>query len=386
MDRAGVVLLVDDEPDNLDVFRITFEDDFIVHTAASGEEALTLLEETNDIEVVVADLRMPGMNGLDLLETCRSWWPHMGRVLLTAHTHEDLLVESINRQVLHRFISKPWEYESMLEILKSGVTRTRLSLANTALERQVNTASQLAMLGELSAALMHDMAQPLQVIESGIGLADEIVRGDERTISEEIVDLREAISDAGTALRHLKDLAIRHLKDLAITIKGLMRQRETQLTPARLEQVVSDLDVLLAKLVQNRRVELINQVPPGLPEVMIDRVQVAQVVLNLAANACDAMAEQEQRRLTIGVQTHPDGSQSLVVSDNGPGIPTDVRDQMFDAFFTTKEEGKGTGLGLAIVKRIIDAHRGDLDVSATPGGGATFRIRFPGVVAHDVAA
>ena len=377
-ERPGVVLLVDDEPDNLDVFRLTFEDDFVVHTAASGEEALSLLEETNDVEVVVADLRMPGMNGLDLLETCRGWWPHMGRVLLTAHTNEDLLVEAINRQVLHRFISKPWEYESMLEILKSGVDRKRLSVANTALERQVTTASQLAMLGELSAALMHDMSQPLQVIESGIGLADEIVQGDERTISEDLGDLREAISDAGTALRHLKDLAI--------TVKGLMRQRETQLGPARLEQVVSEIGVLLRKLAQNRRVELTTLVPPGLPTVMMDRVQVAQVLLNLAGNACDAMGEQEVRRLTIAVDEAPDGGQTLTISDNGPGVAPQVQDRIFEPFFTTKAEGKGTGLGLAIVKRIVEAHRGDLVLTSTPGGGATFQIRFPGAALQDVAA
>ncbi len=377
-ERPGVVLLVDDEPDNLDVFRLTFEEDFVVQTAASGEEALALLEDTNDVEVVVADLRMPGMNGLDLLETCRSWWPHMGRVLLTAHTNEDLLVESINRQVLHRFISKPWEYESMLEILKSGVARRRLSVANAALERQVNTASQLAMLGELSAALMHDMSQPLQVIESGIGLADEIVQGDERTISEELSDLREAIADAGSALRHLKDLAA--------TIKGLMRQRETKLAPARLEQVVQDLDVLLSKLVQTRRVELTTKVPPRLPPVMMDRVQVAQVVLNLAGNACDAMAEQETRHLTIAVEADPDGGQSLLVTDSGTGIPKGVADRIFEPFFTTKEEGKGTGLGLAIVKRIIEAHRGDLSLVTAPGEGSTFRIRLPGAFVTEAAA
>ena len=373
-----MVLLVDDELDNLAVFRVTFEEDFVVRTAASGEEALTLLEEDEGIEVVVADLRMPGMNGLDLLETCRSWWPHMGRVLLTAHTNEDLLVESINRQVLHRFISKPWEYESMLEILRSGVARRRMSVANAALERQVTSASQMALLGELSAALMHDMSQPLQVIESGIGLAGEIVQGDERTISEDLADLREAISDAGSALRHLKELAV--------TIKGLMRQRETQLEPARLEQVVQDLEVLLSKLVQARRVELTIQVPPGLPPVMMDRVQVAQVVLNLAGNACDAMEASDIRRLTIAVEQEAEGEQALVVIDSGPGISKAIADRIFEPFFTTKADGKGTGLGLAIVSRIVGAHRAELTLTTAEGQGCTFRILFPSAIANRAAA
>ena len=363
------MLVVDDEPDNLDVFRLNFEDDFVIHTAASGEEALTRLEETHEVDVVVADLRMPGMNGLDLLETCRQRWPHRGRVLLTAHTNEDLLVDAINRQVLHRFISKPWEYKSMLEILHDGVRRSRMTARNATLERQVTTASQLAMLGELSAALMHDMAQPLQVIESGIGLADEIVQGDERTISEELSYLREAISDAGTALRHIKDLA--H------NVKGLMRQQDTDLSPVRLEDVVRECGVLLARLVRVHQVDLTTNVPEGLPPVLIDRVQVAQIVLNLASNACDAMAGDAAAELTISVECGPSGEQILQVSDNGPGIPYDVQARIFDPFFTTKPEGKGTGLGLAIVRRIVGAHNGDLEMASAPGSGTTITIRFP---------
>jgi signal transduction histidine kinase len=256
----------------------------------------------------------------------------------------------------------------MFEILKSGVSRSRLSAANEALEQKVNTASRLAMLGELSAALMHDMSQPLQVIESGIGVADEIVQGDERTISEELKDLREAITDAG--------LALRHLKELAHNVKGLMRQQETTLTPTRLEQVLQECDVLLSRLAATRRVELEVVVPPDLPLVMIDRVQVAQIVLNLASNACDAMSEQATRTLRIEVEPEEGGWQTLVVTDSGPGIPEQLQARMFEAFFTTKAEGKGTGLGLSIVRRIVQAHRGDLTVTSAPGEGCVFRIRF----------
>jgi len=128
----------------------------------------------------------------------------------------------------------------------------------------------------------------------------------------------------------------------------------------------------------------------NLPPVLADESQLQQAVLNLCINARDAMMDHAgggllhisasdgllSKPLDDGTMTQEDAVE-LVVSDTGPGVPMDVRARIFDPFFTTKGLGRGIGLGLATVYQLVDAHGGTVEVSDTPGGGATFRLRLP---------
>jgi signal transduction histidine kinase len=112
----------------------------------------------------------------------------------------------------------------------------------------------------------------------------------------------------------------------------------------------------------------------GLPKVQANEHQIQQVVLNLLTNAVDAMPAGG----TIRVETGLAGTAAFLrIADSGLGIGLEARERIFEPFFTTKEEGGGTGLGLAICRQIVEAHKGTIAVSDTPGGGATFEIRLP---------
>ncbi|MGH7695248.1 MAG: sensor histidine kinase, partial [Gemmatimonadaceae bacterium] len=115
------------------------------------------------------------------------------------------------------------------------------------------------------------------------------------------------------------------------------------------------------------------EVEPGLPKVSGMGGQLNQVWMNLIDNALDAAPN--GGAVTVSARREH-GFLSVRVSDNGPGIPADVRPKIFDPFFTTKAPGQGTGLGLDIVQRVVRAHRGELDVSSAPGR-TEFRVGLP---------
>jgi len=127
-------------------------------------------------------------------------------------------------------------------------------------------------------------------------------------------------------------------------------------------------------------VELKTTLGRDLPQVLGDRVQLQQLVLNLVCNACDAMQGQTKRRLlSVGTAQTADGSVQVTVSDTGPGITTDRIERVFEPFYTTK--ASGLGMGLPICRRIATAHGGVLTAQSRPDEGATFRLVLPAATA-----
>ena len=120
-------------------------------------------------------------------------------------------------------------------------------------------------------------------------------------------------------------------------------------------------------------------VSDGLPEIMVDETQIVQVLTNLLTNASQAIAEAGVGDKTTLRSDLVDGGQALrlVVEDNGPGIPADIADKIFDPLFTTKSAGKGMGVGLALCNRIIASHGGTISLNQNAGTGACFTIDLP---------
>jgi signal transduction histidine kinase len=122
-----------------------------------------------------------------------------------------------------------------------------------------------------------------------------------------------------------------------------------------------------------RGVTVTIDLPEGLPRILADEHQLAQVLVNLFLNAGDA--QEGQGSLRIGARALPERV-ALEVADGGPGIPRENLARVFDPFFTTKEPGRGTGLGLAICHRIMESFGGEISAGNAPGGGAAFTLFF----------
>src|SRR5205823_4677709 len=133
---AFPILVVDDEPDNLDAFRFNFKRVFKIHTAGSGDEGLAVLRE-HDVAVIVTDQRMPRMTGLEFLKAARDVRPEAVPIILTAFTDVDVLIDSINMGHVYRYITKPWDAKEVRGILTQAIERFHLMRENRRLEEQL---------------------------------------------------------------------------------------------------------------------------------------------------------------------------------------------------------------------------------------------------------
>jgi C4-dicarboxylate-specific signal transduction histidine kinase len=225
--------------------------------------------------------------------------------------------------------------------------------------------SRVAVLGELTGALAHELNQPLTAILSNAQAAQRFLAQQPVCLSEVHEILKDIVDEdkrAGEVIRRLR----------ALLTKG-----ETQLQPLDLNEVVSEVLELARADCASRDVTLQPEFAPSLPAVRGDRIQLQQVLLNLIVNACDAMKDCDpcDRRITIATAVHHDGAVQVSVIDSGHGIPENQLNRLFDPFYTTKSQG--LGLGLTICRSIIAAHGGKLWAMNNCGGGAQLCVSLP---------
>jgi PAS domain S-box-containing protein len=244
--------------------------------------------------------------------------------------------------------------------------RKRSEAAAEEQRRQLAHLGRVALLGELSGALAHELNQPLTAILANAAAARRLLTREPLDVAQ----LREIVEDvirddqrAGAVISRLR---------------ALLERGEMQTHPVDLNEIVRDVLSLTHSDLIGREVPVETRLEPSLPRVMGDRVQLQQVVLNLLVNACDAMsgAPAAERRLTIVTESGDAGVQ-LSISDRGTGISDERLDQIFQPFVTSKKHG--LGLGLAICRSIAAAHNGRLWAVNNPDGGATFHLALNAV-------
>jgi two-component system, NtrC family, sensor histidine kinase HydH len=247
-------------------------------------------------------------------------------------------------------------YRRLAETL--GETNRRLERA----EAEVRRSERLAALGQLIAGVAHEIRNPLGVIKG----------------SAEMLTRKLSPSDA------LAGELAGNISSEADRLNGIVTRFLDFARPMQVQREIVDLPPILdraLKAVWNRcdgtRVRLDRQYSEDLPAVRVDAELCEQVFSNLALNACQAMGE-EGGKLRVSARPADDGMRpgvEIEFEDTGPGVPVELREQIFNPFFTTKREG--VGLGLSIVSKIISEHGGSIRLSSEPGNGACFRIFLP---------
>jgi signal transduction histidine kinase len=251
-------------------------------------------------------------------------------------------------------------------LLLAAALEERVSVAHDLREQRLQLAhlSRVALLGQLSGGLAHELNQPLTAILSNAQAAQRFLARpelDREELGEILRDIVAADQRAGEVIRSLRALFKRGETDFqALDVSELAREV---------------LSIVHGDLVM-RGVEVAPQLAAGLPQVQGDRVELQQVLLNLVVNACEAMGASapERRHLTLRTAPDEDGVRISVI-DRGPGFPPEQYQQLFQAFYTTKPQG--LGLGLSISRSIVLAHRGRLWGSSIPGHGSGFHIYLP---------
>lgn len=242
------------------------------------------------------------------------------------------------------------------------------------LQAQLAHASRVSIMGEMAAGLAHEVQQPLAVIVNfASGCVLRLKNG--RNDTDGQID----------ALKEISDEAIR-ASEIIRRIRNFIQKRETERQWLKLTDIVADAVHLARFECRQNNVSIQIASSPDLPLVFADRIQITQVLLNLVLNGIEAMTEAGSidRCLTIQTSTKNLDLAEIAVSDNGPGVPEQLRERIFDQFFTTKSEG--LGMGLSISRSIVETHGGRLCVTTRDDHGSVFSLTLPIHHRHETTA
>ena len=218
--------------------------------------------------------------------------------------------------------------------------------------------------GELTGSIAHEINQPLGSILTNAETAKVILKSP----SPDIAELKEIVDDI------LRD--DRRAGEVIRRMKSLLKKAPFEPNNFDLNDLVRETIGVLSALAAGRQVRLTSSITPNALPILGDRVQIQQVILNLAVNGIDAIGDMPAENRIIDIRTsRVEKFAELTVSDRGPGIPEDKLKEIFEPFFTSKAEGMG--MGLSIARTIIEAHNGLISAKNRDLGGASFRIRLP---------
>jgi PAS domain S-box-containing protein len=232
-------------------------------------------------------------------------------------------------------------------------------------------ASKLSAMGEIGAGIAHELNQPITIIQ---GFAQRICRHPEAPIQQHLDELQIIVDEASRMAR------------IVDNIRTFARQSNFKPEPVDpLTPLKNALELLKAQL-KVLGIDVTLAADTHLPQIEADRARLQQVFLNLIVNARDALGELPGGRLKqIRIKVDGEGdSLNYQIEDTGPGIPPEIRERVFEPFYTSKEPGQGTGLGLSIAYGIVQDHKGEIKLEQGTGGGARFIIRLPVLKTHDL--
>ena len=224
--------------------------------------------------------------------------------------------------------------------------------------------TRAAAMNELASSLAHQLSQPLTAIMSNAEVAVRLLDQNPPDLMEVREILKDVVEDDERA------------KEIISGMRSLLKKDSAHLKPVNLNEIVRTVVRLIDAEAVLRKVTVKTHLQEDLNSIVGDPIRLQQVVLNLLMNAMDAVHEKAEEKRSVEIRTTiKDGSSQVVISDSGKGIETARLAQIFQPFFSTKQEG--LGMGLSICKTIVETHGGRIWAESLPGQGATFFCSFP---------
>jgi len=249
---------------------------------------------------------------------------------------------------------------SCLEVARNITERKRSEEREKELQKELLLSSRLASIGELAAGVAHQINNPLTGV---LGFSQRLLK--KSTDQETSQDLERIHTEAERAAKVVQNLLT------------FARRRQPHKQYSDINEILESALELRAYELKTSNIELITNLTPKLPEIMLDFYQIQEVFLNIILNAEQAMTEANNGgKLTIKTKERK-GLIRTTFTDDGPGIPAERLDKIFDPFFTTKGEKGGTGLGLSVCHGIITEHGGKIYARSKPGKGTAFFVELP---------
>jgi signal transduction histidine kinase len=374
MDKT--VLFVDDEKDICDVLSISLSDlGYKVYTAENGQEALRIIQEVNP-PIVLTDIRMPVMDGIELLRRIKLQNPETEVIMVTGHGDMDLAIKSLKHEATD-FIVKPIKDEALEIALKRALERISLrrqlreyteNLEELVQEKSAKLvqAERLAAVGETIAGLSHAIKNIAGGLEGGTFVLEKGIE----------LDNKDYISQGWEAVR----FSFEKIKDLSVDLLNYAKFTDLNFIFSDPNEPAREVAELMKPRAEKLGINLKMDLSSDLKTIRLDPDAIHHCLLNLVTNSIDAVLGEDSSDTPKEVlleTTKPEGwGVEYKVTDNGCGMPDGVREKLFTSFFSTKG-ATGTGIGLMITKKVVDAHEGVIQFEAEEGVGSAFTIRLP---------
>ena len=372
------LLLVDDEID----FRQTLASrlqkrGLHPEQAGDGEECLSILEQ-KPMDVVVLDVKMPGISGIEVLDAIKKNYPKTEVILLTGHASTRDGVDGIKSGAFD-YLTKPIELEHLVGKIKQA--SEKISRAQkirqweeklrevefrAKMAQQMMATERLASLGTLSTGVAHEINNPLAIIKESAGYMRLILK------REELAEMPRK-KDFELALTKIEG-GVERARRITHQLLGAARKDDSVLSKVNLKELVIEAVQLVHREAANKDIEIVQKADPSLQDIRSYPYQLRQVLINLLTNAIHAT--DSKGTITVMLETTGDEVE-LVVQDTGKGIPKENLGRIFEPFFTTKPPNEGTGLGLFVTRGIIEKLGGTVRVESTVGQGSRFAVRLP---------
>jgi len=354
------VLYVDDEPDNLVGFKATLRFKYTVFTASDVPHAIKYLNAHRDIRVIFCDQRMPGKTGVDFFEEIRISHPLPVRILLTAYTDVEAIINAINKGQVFRYVKKPWSEADIISAIEEAnkfyLANSMLFIKNTELERAYDELNKFAY------SISHDIRGPLTGILGAINIIREI---------DNVTEMQDMLQ--------LMEKSLKKLDSYVISMHEYYSLQRGELTISEINfnKIVDELKpgyVMLSKVSKVAFNISIKQ-----QEVFRSNEAILKLILNnLLSNAFKYQDEKHKNKLVdLIIEVH-NSLATIYIRDTGVGILGTHVNEIFDLFYKANSQ-EGSGLGLYNVKSALAKLNGQIEVSSVMNQGTTFRVTIPSI-------
>lgn len=384
--------------------------------AENGKRALEIMRDDLP-RLILLDISMPVMNGLDTLPHILKIDTKMPVIMVTANDSKENI-----RAALHNgafaFISKPISFPDLQRLVNEGLRRRDVA----ELKEKTADSSRLIAVGEMAGQVAHEVLNPVTAVmtrieevagslpppeESGMALIKEIIETWKRhhdqghlseyfkqpsgftqgltCADEDFNDILGIVNEYLERERKLRDDMVFLEKSIVRVVKIVdslrrLSRREGNLVQINVNQLVNEALEVQMDILRRRHIQLVQDFDPHAPPIIADFDELIQVISNLVRNSIHAIGKArraEGGKITVKTGVH-DEHVEIRITDNGTGIPENIRDKIFDQTFTTKSASEGTGLGLGISRRLVYKYHGDIKLEwSEVGQGTTFLILFP---------
>jgi two-component system sensor histidine kinase/response regulator len=360
-DQKPLILIIDDEEALRDGCRQALEKSgYTVLTAGEGIEGIKIAQEKKP-EIAFIDLKMPGMSGMEIIETLSKDVPDIVLIMITGYATIISAVEAIQKGA-YDYLPKPFSPDQLRTVARRGLDHRNLKIETRRLREEKERMEK-----SFITFVSHEMRSPLVVIRQYIETLKAIA-GDR--FDKDVTDIIERCSKRIQGLEEL----IEHWLDLSRIENGTFAQKKETL---KLSHVTDRVVEEMSPVCMAKGISLDTDVPDNLLDIVGDEESLVRVFTNIIGNATKYTPEGG----TITMSARNDEHYVTVsISDTGAGIPHDKLPFIFEPFFRVRgkeERHKGSGLGLTFCKKIVESHGGEISASSKEGEGTTFIVKFP---------